>query len=106
VRWLIEVLGWLGAAALLLAYGLASTGRLPAEGARFQLLNLGGAVALTANSAYNGAWPSAALNVVWIVIGLAALLRARGKARNGPEQEIRAALGSPYDIAGDPGRHP
>ncbi len=78
---LIEILGWLGAAALLLAYGLASTGRLAAEGARFQSLNLGGAVTLTVNSAYNGALPSAALNVVWIVIGLAALLRGRNKVK-------------------------
>lgn len=76
----ITVLGWLGAASLLLAYGLTSAGRLPPEGGRFQALNLVGAVALTVNSAYHGAWPSAALNVVWIVIGLAALIRARLKS--------------------------
>lgn len=73
----VTVLGWAGAASLLLAYGLTSTSRLAPEGARFQLLNLAGAVALTVNSAYHSAWPSAALNVVWIFIGLAALIRAR-----------------------------
>jgi len=52
---LIDVLGWAGAASLLVAYGLTSTGRLPPEGARFQLLNLFGAVALTVNSAYHRA---------------------------------------------------
>jgi len=77
----IDVLGWAGAASLLLAYGLTSTGRLPPEGARFQLLNLFGAVALTANSAYHGAWPSAGLNIVWIMIGLAALIRSRRRGR-------------------------
>jgi hypothetical protein len=76
------VLGWLGAAGLLLAYGLTSTGRLAPEGARFQLLNLAGALALTANSAYHSAWPSAVLNVVWIGIGAVALIRAR---RGGPK---------------------
>lgn len=76
----VTVLGWLGAASLLLAYGLTSTGRLPPEGARFQSLNLAGAVALTVNSGYHSAWPSAALNIVWIVIGLAALVRARRRA--------------------------
>jgi hypothetical protein len=71
----IAIVGWVGAALLLLAYGSTSTGRLAPEGARFQVLNLVGALALTANSAYHGAWPSAALNIVWIGIGVAALVR-------------------------------
>jgi hypothetical protein len=74
---IITVVGWLGAALLLIAYGLTSTGRLPPEGWRFQVLNLVGALALTVNSAYHDAWPSAALNIVWIVIGVFALVRAR-----------------------------
>ena len=74
---LITVVGWTGAALLLLAYGLTSTGRLPAEGGRFQALNLAGALALTVNTAYHDAWPSAVLNIVWIFIGLGALARGR-----------------------------
>jgi hypothetical protein len=80
---LIDALGWVGAACLLLAYGLTSVGRLPPEGWRFQLLNLFGALALALNSAYHHAWPSAALNLVWIGIGLAALLRAGRRTRAG-----------------------
>jgi hypothetical protein len=76
---MINVLGWAGAGALLRAYGLTSTGRLAPEGARFQVLNVCGALALTTNSAYFGAWPSAALNVFWIVIGVVALIRGRRK---------------------------
>ncbi len=72
---LIAVVGWLGAGLLLLAYGLTSIGRLAPEGGRFQTLNLTGALALTVNSGYHGAWPSAALNIVWIVIGVLALWR-------------------------------
>ena len=86
----IDALGWLGAASLLLAYGLTSAGRLPSQGWRFQMLNLVGAVALAANSAYHGAWPSAALNLVWIAIGLAALLRA-GLLRAGPTADVAVA---------------
>ena len=77
VETLVDVVGWLGAVLLLLAYGLTSAGRLPPEGWRFQTLNLSGAVALTINSGYHGAWPSAALNIVWIAIGAAALVRGK-----------------------------
>ncbi len=74
---LVDVVGWAGAGVLLAAYALASSGRIPADGPAFQALNLLGAVALTANSGYHQAWPSAILNIAWIAIGLTALTRAR-----------------------------
>lgn len=74
---LVDVAGWLGAAALLLAYGLVSAGRLSGRSSGFQLLNLGGAAGLLANGAHHGAWPSAALNAVWVAIGVVALVRLR-----------------------------
>jgi len=74
---LIDILGWIGAILLLLAYALVSNRKLAGDSVRFQLLNLSGGLLLAANSAYHGALPSVAVNAVWIVIGLAALLRAR-----------------------------
>jgi hypothetical protein len=71
----IDVLGWLGAAALLAAYGLVSTNRLNGDSVRYQELNLVGAVLLIVNSLYYGAYPSVGVNVVWIGIGLFALWR-------------------------------
>lgn len=73
-------MGWLGAALLLLAYALVSNRRLAGDSVRFQLLNLSGGVMLAINSGYHGALPSVAVNAVWIVIGLAALLQARRRA--------------------------
>ncbi|GGM58756.1 hypothetical protein GCM10010106_00610 [Thermopolyspora flexuosa] len=78
---LVDVVGWVGAALLLAAYGLTSTGRIPGDGVVFQVLNLLGAVFLTVNTAYHHAWPSAMLNVAWIGIGIAALARRRARAR-------------------------
>jgi hypothetical protein len=75
----VDVIGWLGAGALLGAYALASAGRLAGTSAWFQVLNLLGSAGLALNSGYHDAWPSALLNVVWMGIGLAAL--AHGKAR-------------------------
>ena len=64
----IAVVGWAGAALLLGAYALVSAGRLAGGGLTFQLMNLGGAAGLAINSAVNGAWPSVALNLVWIAV--------------------------------------
>jgi hypothetical protein len=78
-----DVIGWAGAACLLLAYAWLSSGRLTV-GLRYHLLNLAGAGGLAVNGAVHHAWPSTALNVVWLGIGLAALraaLRAADPAR-------------------------
>jgi hypothetical protein len=74
---IIDLTGWVGAVLLLLAYALVSSRKLAGDGVRFQLLNLSGGLLLAANSAYHGALPSVAVNAVWIVIGVVALLRAR-----------------------------
>ncbi|MFD1612670.1 hypothetical protein ACFSCW_12740 [Sphingomonas tabacisoli] len=73
--WLIEAIGWAGAAMILLAYLMLSAGRLPARSMTYQGLNLAGAIAFVINSGWNGAIPSAALNVVWAAIAIFALIR-------------------------------
>jgi hypothetical protein len=74
---LVEVAGWAGAGALLLAYGLVSSGRWRGRSAGFQLLNLAGAAGLLVNGVWHGAWPSVGLNAVWLVIGVVALAGPR-----------------------------
>ncbi len=69
-----EAIGWAGAACLLLAYARLSSGRL-AVGMGYHLLNLAGAGGLAANGASHQAWPSTALNLIWLGIGLTALRR-------------------------------
>ncbi len=71
--WLVNGAGWLGAALLLAAYALVSSGRLGGSGRPYQVLNLAGAILLALNSAYHGALPSVAVNGFWIVIGMIAL---------------------------------
>ena len=77
---LIDTAGWLGAAALLVAYGLVSSGRLHGRSSAFQMLNLTGAAGLLANGIWHGAWPSAALNAIWLIIGAHALTRHPGRS--------------------------
>jgi hypothetical protein len=70
----VELAGWAGALAVLLAYGLVSAGRVSSRSRRYQLLNIGGAVGLVINSSWNGAIPSAVVNLIWIGIGVYALV--------------------------------
>ena len=73
---LMEVVGWIGAILILAGYGLLSAGKLNAKSPTYQWLNVVGALGFIANSSWNGAWPSAALNLVWVVIGTTGLVRA------------------------------
>ncbi len=73
----VEVIGWAGAALLLGAYALLSAGRLRAESVSYQLMNILGAAGFVVNSGWNGALPSAAMNVIWMGIGLYALRQQR-----------------------------
>jgi hypothetical protein len=78
---LVNVLGWLGAASLLGAYGLVTAGRIVGTGTVFQILNLAGGGLLMVNSAYYGAWPSVFLNFVWVIIGIVGLVRSTQRRR-------------------------
>lgn len=73
----IEVIGWTGAALILGAYALLSAGKLRAESLTYHLMNILGAAGFVVNSGWNGALPSAAMNFIWIGIGIYALRQHR-----------------------------
>jgi hypothetical protein len=73
----VEVIGWGGAALILGAYALLSAGRVKAESLTYHLMNILGAAGFVVNSGWNGALPSAAMNVVWMGIGIYALRQRR-----------------------------
>ncbi|WP_411338830.1 hypothetical protein V6U71_12780 [Sphingopyxis sp. J-6] len=66
----IEVIGWSAAVVILVAYVLLSLGKLEARSYLYQWMNVIGAAGFILNSGYNGAIPSAVLNVIWAGIGL------------------------------------
>jgi hypothetical protein len=74
-RILLESIGWTGAVLILAAYVMLSLGRLDGRSRAYQWMNVVGAVCFIINSGYNGAIPSATLNVVWAGIGLYTLWR-------------------------------
>jgi hypothetical protein len=89
MRILIDVAGWLGAALLLIAYFLVSTGRLRGSSGRYQALNIVGSVLLGGNAFYYGALPSVGIDVAWIGIGVLALVQARKRPGESGTSERR-----------------
>lgn len=76
----IEAIGWVAALLILGAYALLTAGKLTAGDPAYQWLNVVGALGILLNSGWNGAVPSAALNIIWMAIGVAALWRIRSKS--------------------------
>lgn len=72
---LIDLIGWIGAILILLAYYLVSSKKAKGDSSLYQILNLIGAIALVVNTYFKGAIPSAALNVVWAAIAMKSLLK-------------------------------
>ena len=79
----IEIIGWGGMVLILAAYILLSTGRIDGRSRAYQWMNVVGAACFIVNSGYNGAIPSATLNVAWAAIGLHTLWRVRRRAVEG-----------------------
>jgi hypothetical protein len=79
---LVDLIGWLGVAGLLTAYGLVSAKRFAGDSAVYQGLNLLGAGLLIVNSFYYGAFPSVGINLVWITIAMYALIRGGTAGRS------------------------
>jgi hypothetical protein len=79
----VEVVGWAGAALILLAYLLLSAGRLTGQSLVYQGMNVVGAAGFVINGWWHGAIPSAALNVLWLLIGAFAswrIMKKRGSS--------------------------
>jgi hypothetical protein len=71
----IEAAGWTAALLILGSYSLLSFGKLQARSPIYQWMNIAGALGFVINCSWNGAWPSMALNVVWMGIAAYALRR-------------------------------
>jgi len=74
---IFDAFGWVGAACVVIPYALVVTGRLAGTTTAFRVANIVGGILLLLNTWYHAAYPSAAVNVVWIVIGVYALVRRR-----------------------------
>jgi len=65
-----DAIGWVGAAALLVAYAMVSHKKLEGDSATYQLLNISGSLLLAANTIFYGSYPSTFVNLIWAGIAV------------------------------------
>ncbi len=70
-----EIIGWIGAIEVLLAYFLLSLNYVDGKSLPYQLLNLTGAIFLIINTLALKAYPSAFVNVIWVGIALYSIFK-------------------------------
>jgi hypothetical protein len=81
MTWLIGSIGWAGAIGVLAAYVLLLRHRISADSRTYLSLNFVGSACLVVSTWAAHAWPSAAVNVIWLAIGLGPLARAAARRR-------------------------
>jgi hypothetical protein len=69
-----DVIGWVGATALLVAYAMVSHKKLEADSSTYQLLNISGSILLAANTIFYGSYPSTFVNLIWAGIAVFAIV--------------------------------
>jgi hypothetical protein len=72
---LIDVLGWIASVLIVGAYFLNIRGLWSAQSKWYIICNLVGGAFFIINTAYHGAYPSALVNVVWVIIAMFSLLK-------------------------------
>ena len=70
---IIDIVGWTGAASLLMAYFLLSRGTLTAEMRTYHLLNLVGGIGLGINTYVNASYPATLVNILWTTVAIYSL---------------------------------
>jgi len=87
-KFAVDLVGWMGAALLLAAYAMVSFNKLRADSGYYQLLNAIGSCCLIVNTVYYRAYPSAFVNVIWILIAILASIRARQRQTKEGAEEV------------------
>jgi hypothetical protein len=79
----VEIAGWAGAVLILLGYVLITMGKVTGKSLAYQAINVFGAAGFAINGWWHRALPSAALNIVWLLIGVIAswrILKTKGSS--------------------------
>lgn len=73
----IEIMGWIASALIVGCYFFNIRGKLLASAPIYVWGNLIGGVFFIINTYYHAAYPSMMVNVVWVIIAVAALMKKK-----------------------------
>ena len=73
----VETIGWIASILIVGAFALNSFGKISAISKWYQLANLVGGIFFIVNTVYHKAYPSAVVNVVWVIIAVSALVKLK-----------------------------
>jgi hypothetical protein len=71
---LIEVLGWIASVLIVGSYALNLLQKLRSDSTVYQLANIIGGIFFVINTYYHQAFPSMAVNIIWVILAGMALL--------------------------------
>ncbi|MBN8582566.1 MAG: hypothetical protein J0L96_18010 [Anaerolineae bacterium] len=74
---LIDILGWVGSATYLVAFGLNSAKKVTSDSFTYQGMNIFAGIIMTYYTFSHGAYSATALNTVWAIIGVVTLINRK-----------------------------
>ena len=72
---IIEIIGWIGSVLIVGSYFLNINGKLKSSSPAYIISNLIGGIFFTINTFGHKAYPSVAVNIIWVIIAIAALVK-------------------------------
>lgn len=77
IEFLIEIIGWIGSILIVGSYFMNIQGKLDAKDTRYIWANLVGGICFVINTYAHKAYPSVAVNIIWILIAIFAIMRRK-----------------------------
>ena len=81
MNYFIEIIGWIGAVLIVGAYFFNINGQLKSSSVVYIISNLLGGIFFTINTFVHQAYPSMIVNIIWVVIAIAAILKKNKPTR-------------------------
>ena len=75
MNYFIEIIGWIGAVLIVGAYFFNINGKLKSSSILYIISNLLGGIFFTINTFVHKAYPSMIVNIIWVIIAIAAILK-------------------------------
>lgn len=73
----VEIIGWIGSVLIVGAFALNALDKISSTSNNYQIANLLGGICFIINTLEHKAYPSVFVNVVWVIIAMIAILKAR-----------------------------